>query len=182
MPAKHLTQQEIERHYFEQFQNVFALPEGEIKFGDKPDVTITGARRLGIEITNFYLEEGSRRSSERQQALGRESVVSEAQDLYLKRGGKNVEFSFGFDKMHSIRDPTALAEAIAGLALKLDGRDNGPIPKDEYRHVKELNFMYLFSDHLKRSDRRDTRVLAQGIDEPLKFESKWKVDRYIVSI
>jgi hypothetical protein len=175
MSAKHLTQQEIERHYFEQFQNVFDLPEGQIEYGDKPDVTIPGARRIGIEITNFYLERGSLSSSEQRQAERRESVVSKAQDLYLKRGGKNVEFSFGFDKTHPIEDIDALAGEIAGLASKLDCRHNGPIPRDQYRHIKELDFMYLFSGHLKHSDRRDARALAQEIYGQLKFEARWKV-------
>ena len=90
-------QPEIERHYFEQFQKAYPLPAGKIKYGDKPDVTITGAQKLGIEITNFYLEEGASTSSEQVQSGRRESVVSRAQTLYMQNGGKNVEF--GFDRL-----------------------------------------------------------------------------------
>jgi hypothetical protein len=55
---------EIEKHYFEMFRRVYPLPEGAIIYGDKPDVIIEGEKRVGIEITNFFLEDGSLSESE----------------------------------------------------------------------------------------------------------------------
>jgi hypothetical protein len=45
-----LTQQEIERHYFEMFRSAYPLPPGTVVYGDKPDVTITGALRRFPEM------------------------------------------------------------------------------------------------------------------------------------
>ncbi len=50
---------EIEEYYFEMFRRDYALPDGAVEYGDKPDVILRGARTVGIEITNFFLEEGS---------------------------------------------------------------------------------------------------------------------------
>jgi hypothetical protein len=49
--------QEIERYYFDLFRSVYPLPEGQIKYGDKPDVIIEGQRKIGIEVTNLFFAE-----------------------------------------------------------------------------------------------------------------------------
>ena len=45
---------EIEQYYFEMFSRDYPLPIGTIEYGDKPDVILTGVRKIGIEITNFF--------------------------------------------------------------------------------------------------------------------------------
>ncbi|MGO9619984.1 MAG: hypothetical protein ACLPT6_01085 [Desulfobaccales bacterium] len=46
-----ISNQKIERHYFELFRKIYQLPDGEIKFGDKPDVIINGDKRVDIFAT-----------------------------------------------------------------------------------------------------------------------------------
>ena len=65
--AARKTTREIERHYFERFRKAYALPAGSVTYGDKPDVTLTGERTIGIEITRFYLRPGSASHSEPRQ-------------------------------------------------------------------------------------------------------------------
>jgi hypothetical protein len=60
------TTREVERHYFEQFRKAYPLQAGTIAYGDKPDVTQTGERTIGIEITRFYLQSGRVAFSEQQ--------------------------------------------------------------------------------------------------------------------
>ena len=36
----------IERHYFERFRKAYPLPTGQLGYGDKPDVTLTGERTI----------------------------------------------------------------------------------------------------------------------------------------
>lgn len=60
-----ISNQDIERHCFEMFLKVYPLPPGAITYDDSPDVIVEGERRIGIEITNFFLEEGSLSESER---------------------------------------------------------------------------------------------------------------------
>jgi hypothetical protein len=91
------TQQEIERHYFEMFRSAYPLPPGTVTYGDKPDVTITGPRIVGIEITNLYVEDGANPGSEQVQAKHRRAVVSLAQEIYENAGGANIEMTLGFD-------------------------------------------------------------------------------------
>jgi hypothetical protein len=47
--------EKIQRYYFEKFRDIFSLPQGCVIYGDKPDVIISGARKIGIEITNFFI-------------------------------------------------------------------------------------------------------------------------------
>lgn len=72
---------ELEHKYFEMFARDYLLPEGTVKLGDKPDIILCGARTIGIEITNFYLEDGSLPESEQRQKRVREAVVAEAQAI-----------------------------------------------------------------------------------------------------
>ena len=51
---------------------------GEIAYGDKPDVIVEGGRKVGIEITNFYLDMGNLTESEQVQSKRRKAVLSEA--------------------------------------------------------------------------------------------------------
>ena len=76
--------QDIERHYFNMFCKHYKLPEGAIIFDDKPDVILEGERRIGIEITNFFLEKGNLEESEQKQSIVRRSVVSMAHQSYLE--------------------------------------------------------------------------------------------------
>lgn len=52
--ARKKTGREIGQRYFEQFRNAYALPAGTVIYADKPDVTFSGERNIGIEITRFY--------------------------------------------------------------------------------------------------------------------------------
>ena len=82
LPTKK-TNRNTERHYFERFRKTYTLPLGEIGYLDKPDVVVKGARTIGIEITNFYLEPGSEEGSEQRQRPRRYEVASKAHSLYL---------------------------------------------------------------------------------------------------
>ncbi len=93
-----ISNQKIEKHYFEQFRRVYPLPVGNVKYSDRPDVIIEdGPRKIGIEITNFYLEEGSSSESEQAQIKLRKKVVSSAQQNYQNGNGRKIEISFGFN-------------------------------------------------------------------------------------
>jgi hypothetical protein len=61
------TNSDIERHYFERFRKAYPLLEGTVAYGDKPDITLTGERKIGIEVTRFYLQSGSLPESEQRQ-------------------------------------------------------------------------------------------------------------------
>lgn len=140
--AKRLNQ-ETEQYYFEMFRRDYQLPEGTITFGDKPDVVLKGKREIGIEITNFFLENGSLPESEQVQQRAREAVVSKAQKIYLTNGGKGVELSFSFDKVAPIRRQEELAITIAAVAKSIDGLKTGSICKDVFKRIRELSFIYL---------------------------------------
>ena len=85
-----LSNQEIEKHYFEMFRKDYPLPPGSIMYGDAPDVILEGVKKIGIEITNFYIEDGSLSESEQSQKKLREKVVSTAQRMYLAEAGRNL--------------------------------------------------------------------------------------------
>lgn len=98
------TNEKIERYYFEQFRKVYRLPDGMVKHGDKPDIIIDGNKKIGIEVTNSYIENGALPESEQNQKKGREDVLSKAQQQYLANNGKRIEISFSFNKACPIRN------------------------------------------------------------------------------
>jgi hypothetical protein len=131
----------IERHYFERFREAYSLPTGQLGYGDKPDVTLTGDRTIGIEVTRFYLQPGSRLESKQRQRPLRDAVVEQAQALYRAQGGKAVELHISFDTptgitprrtgklisqnitVSCLRSATAGIRTVAGGALRAECRD-----------------------------------------------------------
>ena len=138
-----ISNQKKEKHYFEKFKSVYCLPPGEVIYGDSPDVIINGQRKIGIEITNFYLEEGSSSKSEQAQIRLREKVVSSAQQDYQNGNKRKIEITFGFDKTRPIQDKRDLSENLVELAKKIEKRDSGKVGRAEYGHIPELSFVYL---------------------------------------
>jgi hypothetical protein len=139
---KKITNQEIEWRYFEMFRKVYPLPQGTPKPGDKPDVIIEGKERIGIEITNFFIEEGSLLESEQTQIKFRERVVSSAQKIYQNDNGRNIQITFGFDKDSPIRDKK-LELKLVDLAKHIENLETGMISRETFRTIPELNFVYL---------------------------------------
>jgi hypothetical protein len=137
--------QDIERYYFEMFRKDYPLPPGAITYKDAPDVILEGVKRIGIEITNFFLEEGSLSESEQSQKKLREKVVSSAQRIYDAENGKKFEIAFGFDKANPIRNQKALATKIVQLAKSIEGYKTGQVQKDVFEAIPELSFVYLNS-------------------------------------
>lgn len=138
-----ISNQDIEKHYFEMFCKDYPLPLGTIIYGDSPDVIIEGERQIGIEITNFFLEEGSLPESEQAQRKLREKVVSEAQRIYQTGNGRKIKITFGFDKANPIRDQKNLVRKIVELAKHVEEQKTGEIRKDIFKAISELSFVYL---------------------------------------
>jgi hypothetical protein len=141
--AENLNNEQIQKCYFEMFRRDYALPDGAIEYGDKPDVILRGTRTVGIEITNFFLEKGSHSGSEQVQRGVREAVVAKAQEIYRSRGAGKFELSFGFESAVPIRDQKSLAEKIASMAVQVQSLGTGSLRRDVFQHIPELSFAYL---------------------------------------
>jgi len=127
----------VERHYFEQFHKSYHLPDGCVTYGDKPDVIVHGGRKIGIEITNFYVQPGNLLQSEQRQRPLRENVLAEAHRRYLAGGGKPIELTFNFDRSNPIV-PARMMKLSADLAEFARMNDNGPsgeINRSAFRDV-----------------------------------------------
>jgi hypothetical protein len=196
-----MTRQETEQYYFEMFRKVYPLPVGTVLPADKPDVTI-GGNKLGIEITRFYVKDGSSPSSEQVQYRRRKESVSKAQETYERRSGKNFGLSFGFNKHNPILDSAALVGKLVELAGRVEGGENGSIKKSVFRDIPQLEFVYLcarelvyppYDDpefpngqpHLSEGftvwaeyrNRRETHARRAGIYNPLSFTATWHVSQ-----
>lgn len=134
----------IERHYFERFRKAYSLPTGQLGYGDKPDVTITGERTIGIEVTRFYMQPGSRLGSKQRQRPLRVAVVEQAQALYRTQGGKALKLHISFDTPIAIRPRRTrkLAQELAALAKRIEGRPSGEVQKAEFQTIPEVSFVY----------------------------------------
>ncbi|MGA2223606.1 MAG: hypothetical protein ABSH41_04090 [Syntrophobacteraceae bacterium] len=143
---KRKSNQEIEECYFNQFQKHYSLPPGEINFSDRPDVILSGERKIGIEITNFFLRSGNLPESEQVQAKLRKRIVSESQKIYLSGSSKKMEISLGFDMDCPIGDrkeQLRLIKDIVQLARQIEGIREGEVERSRYGHIRELSFVYI---------------------------------------
>jgi hypothetical protein len=139
------TNTDIERYYFEQFRKAHSLPDGIVTYGDKPDVTLTGERKIGIEVTRFFLQSGSLPESEQRQKPLRAPIVSKAQALYRAGGGKGIELTIDFDPSNPITPHRGrkLPGELAALAKRIDGRPSGELERTEFQAMPEISFVYL---------------------------------------
>jgi hypothetical protein len=199
MKRYRLPQPQIERYYFEMFRKVYQLPVGVVVYGDKPDIII-GDNKLGIEITNFYITDGSSAASEQVQYRRRIEAVSKAQKLYEEAGGSNFQLSYSFNKRYPILKPAALVKKLVELARRVDGNANGSISKSIFQDIPELEFVYLYAQELvyppyddpefpngqpevtegytswaKYRNRRHAHALRAGVYRPLSFTATWHV-------
>jgi hypothetical protein len=161
--------QEIERHYFELFRKVYPLPEGEIRYGDKPDIIIDGERRLGIEVTNFYRERGEAIESEQNQRRIRKVVLKKAQQKYIHKGGKS-EINFSFNKDHPIRDIQKFTRKIVQKIFELEEASiTGAISAYYLTDIPEIGFIYinrnLFGNPQWRNDQSQIGFKTMSIDK-----------------
>jgi hypothetical protein len=135
-----------ERHCFEKFRKDYRLPDGIVEYGDKPDVILRGERTIGIEITNFFLEEGTLPTSEQVQRRARDEVLFKAQRIYEMKNGRKIKLGFGFNKAVPICDRNELAKKIADLATRVETRATGELRRDVFQDIPELSFAYLIAD------------------------------------
>jgi hypothetical protein len=153
-----ISNQDIERYYFERFFKDYPLPSGTIIYGDIPDVIVEGENRIGVEITNFFIKEGSLSESEQVQSKLREKVVSEAQRIYQTENRKKIEISFGFGEVNPIREQKKLVRKLVDLAKQIEKWKTGKIKPDFFKEVPELSFAYLNAEEYKDAEWRVIQV------------------------
>ncbi|HBR22719.1 MAG TPA: hypothetical protein DD713_09250 [Nitrospiraceae bacterium] len=140
---KIISKQDIEKHYFEMFRKSYPLPLGNIIYKDKPDVILEGERKIGIEITNFYLEKGESPESEQRQRDLRKAIVFDAQRDYQTRNKKKIELTIGFDKANPIRNKKDLVQKLVDLAEQIKEYKTGQIRKHFFHSIPEISYVYL---------------------------------------
>lgn len=157
---------EIEEFYFKKFQEAYGL-SGDFEISDKPDIRINyNCKKIGIELTSFYLEEGSNIESEQRQSPIRERIVKKAQCLYEKHNGRNIEVTLGFN---TIIDENGLAEKIADWI----GRNNkrqGTVSLSSFSHIPELRFVYINLGPYDDAEWRISQVYSIGNTSPQQLQ------------
>lgn len=133
---------EIEKYYFEKFMKAYPLPSGYItSYGDKPDVILKGSRHIGIEITNFFLEDGSLPESEQRQQRVREYVIKEAEKIYMADKRKPISMWFIFNNDNPIINKQNLIDNIVELGKRNEMAEAGQISKNLFSGIPELSFV-----------------------------------------
>jgi hypothetical protein len=131
-----------EKRYFEQFAEDYRLPEGEVVFGDKPDVRILGARKIGVEIASLYKQDGRDPAAEPAQMVFRQQVIDLAENIYRQSHSRRIEMCIDFDPEFPIRDIKRTAQIIASKAIEISnvaGEYNAYKPLED---LPELRFLY----------------------------------------
>lgn len=135
----HLSNSEIERHYFEKFRAQYQLPSGSIKYGDKPDVIIYGQETIGIEITRFYADSNGTLQS--QIAKNREAVKI-AQNCYQEKTKSKIEYAFGFNLDVQTQKVCKSAKNLEILAERFSGHPVGPVEKCHFLDMPEISSIW----------------------------------------
>ncbi|VAX19390.1 hypothetical protein MNBD_NITROSPINAE04-667, partial [hydrothermal vent metagenome] len=158
-----MTNQEIEKDYFEMFREDYPLPPGKTIHDDKPDFTIDGEKLIGIEMTNFYIEKGNLPESEQRQRDVREEAVLEAQRIYEGERRKKFEITFSFDKANPILNKKELVNNLVALARSIENFETGMLDRDFYKTIPELEFVYLNAKEYDDAKWRVTQVYTGTI-------------------
>ena len=137
-----LSNSDVERYYFEQFRCDYQIPIGNVNYTDRPDVVIDGPHRVGIEITNLYLESGDKPGSEQVQRRRRTQVLKRAQELFVAAGGPSTELSVGFDSSFPINEVEPVADALSRLGQQLIHQSTRRVGRDIYKHIPQLSDVY----------------------------------------
>lgn len=93
-----ISNQDIERYYFEKFCKDYPLPSGTIIYGDSPDVIVEGENRIGVEITNFFLKKGALPESEQVQSKLREKSPQRLSAFIRRKIERKSRFHLGLMK------------------------------------------------------------------------------------
>ena len=102
-----LSNQTIERYYFELFQSHYEVPDGDLVFTDKPDVIVRGTRTIGIEVaTSIFPAAQIRRANKCSVRVGSHAWTRSA--LHRASGGRHIEFSVGFNPKYQIQSLSQL--------------------------------------------------------------------------
>jgi hypothetical protein len=147
----------VERYYFKIVRDHSPLAGQALVPARRAGAVLRAGRKVGIEVSNFLLQDGRIPRSEQIQARAREHVVAEAQRLYELGNGKGMRLVFGFNGAHPIRNLDDLIQRIVEVAKRVEGCGTGPIERRYLRLVPELSFLYL---------------LGEGQDD-----SRWRVDQ-----
>lgn len=118
------------------------MPCGNVEYTDRPDVILNGPIRIGIEITNLYLESGDKPDSEQIQRRRRIMVLKRAQELFVAAGGPKTELSVGFNPSFPINKVEPVSVALSNLGQKMIGQPTQQVAKHDYKHIPELSFIY----------------------------------------
>lgn len=130
--------QEIEKYYFEQFAKDFPLPNGELQYGDKPDVIIRGAENIGIEIANLYLVDGADEASEQVQRKRREKVIKLAEADYKTKRNLNYEFNISFNPKVPIIEVKSVATKLVDFILSIENNPATFFTKNTFNISPEI--------------------------------------------
>lgn len=150
------TKKEAESYYFHKFRRNYELPEGIIEHKDAPDFRIVrgGHNVLGVEVTNFHIDDGSLFACEQQQDPLRQQVVKLARIQYEAAGGSSAWVTVGFNKAHPITDFNQTGRRLKDLVLSELSKSpsnmlSGQIRLDRSRAIPEISYVSVSTHDLK---------------------------------
>jgi hypothetical protein len=178
-----VSNREIEKYYFEMFRKDYPLPLGVVEYSDRPDVILHGERKIGVEICNLFLEDGSLPESEQIQRRARECAIAQAQRIYQQGDSQEFVLTFSFNKQASIRDAKELGRRIARFASSITHDEDGVLCKEAFSDVPELSYVYLNAKVWKDSNWRicqvySTPFLSSGLLNKVIQEKETKAKGY----
>jgi hypothetical protein len=150
--------QEVEKYYFQLFSDHFPLPSGEIEYSDKPDVVINGSKKIGIEIANLYLADGSDYVSEQVQRQRRQKVVELAQSDYESKHNFKYELAVSFNPSEPIVDTQTTAKKLAEFATFIESTEGGFFIGKNLSHIPEIHSIYRSFEEYSDSKWRTLQV------------------------
>lgn len=153
-----MSKRDREKRYFDMFREHYPIPCGDVEYGDKPDIIINGNRKIGIELTNLYHDDGRDLNSEQVQHRLRKKIISTAHKMYRSHGGKDIELSFCFDKNNPITDAKNLSRKIADIAKDVENQKSGLIENYKLKNTPELSSIYGNSNEYSDPEWRLTQV------------------------
>lgn len=169
-----VTKKEKERRLLDAYLSMVPVDGAKIEEGEQPDFVLRGARSIGLEVTEFYIQDGANPASEQRQRERRDDVLAKAKVFYHSSGENRVGVTVGFDPANPIanrRRSDSLARGLADFVRQIGDDWNGAVPRFRYQQDwPEIGFLYIVPATACWSEWRVQQVYNVGLVDPRQLE------------
>lgn len=169
---------EIEEYYFKNFCECsiqgYKLDPNLAVYADKPDVIYDD--RIGIEITNLFIEDGNNSTSPQRQAQIRENFLHECQTKFQSEYNLSIEINVGFSSIHPLSERQKTRKAVVSKFTErvhtlYTTNHRESVDLNKFSDIPEIRFLYIHDKVYDKNEWKVTQVYSTQEINPDRLKS-----------